>query len=252
LKGMDANMHEKIRKASEILKTAQNLAVLTGAGVSAESNVPTFRGEDGYWKKHRAEDLATPGAFNRDPKTVWEWYGYRQKLISSCEPNPAHSTLAEMEDYFKDFILITQNVDNLHQRAGSVNVLELHGNIFKARCPVEGRIFDFTLGEDPLPGCEKCGALIRPNVVWFGESLDPDILREAFERAARCDVFLVIGTSALVQPAASLPLVARDSGATVIELNLDKTPISPFMNISIRGKAGEILPKIREEMKKIN
>ena len=233
-----------IEEASRLLKPIKRVTVLTGAGISAESNVPTFRGKDGLWKKYRAEELATPQAFKKNPRLVWEWYGYRQQLILKCDPNPAHYTLVDMEKYFDDFTIITQNVDGLHERAGSKNVLELHGNIFKARCTEENTITDFVLSDDPLPKCKNCGSLIRPHVVWFGESLDPRVLDKSFTLSSETDLFIVIGTSALVQPAAMLPLVAVESGVPVIEINLEETPISQYMTVSIQGKAGEILPKI--------
>jgi NAD-dependent deacetylase len=239
-----SNQEEEIAKAANVLRKAGNVTILTGAGVSAESSVPTFRGKDGLWKTFRAEELATPEAFKKQPLVVWEWYGHRQKLVSQCKPNPAHTTLVEMENYFSVFSLITQNVDGLHRRAGSRNVIELHGNLFKARCTLESEVFDFTLKDDPLPLCKKCGALIRPHVVWFGESLDSEIIDQAIKRSLECQVFIVVGTSALVQPAASLPLFAARNGATVIEINPDETPLTHFLDISIREKAGVALPEI--------
>lgn len=233
-----------IKKAAEILAKAKKVSVLTGAGVSAESNVPTFRGKEGLWRQYRAQDLATPQAFQKDPKLVWEWYGWRQELVGKCSPNPAHKTFAEMEDFYDNFTLISQNVDGLHRRAGSRNVLELHGNLFRARCTKEEGVFDFTLSDEIPPKCEKCGALIRPHIVWFGESLDMDVIHAALEAAAGCDVLLVAGTSAMVQPAASLPLYALRGGARVIEVNLEPTPLSDLVTLSIQGRAGEILPKI--------
>jgi NAD-dependent deacetylase len=241
-----------VADAVRLLKRAKKVTALTGAGVSAESSVPTFRGEGGLWKKFRAEELATPEAFQRDPALVWEWYGYRQKIVEGCRPNPAHQFLAKMENYFEDFCLVTQNVDGLHRKAGSRRILELHGSLFQARCTGEGRVLEFSLGEDPLPRCPRCGAMLRPNVVWFGESLDGDILDEAMARSLDCDAFIVAGTSALVQPAASLPVMAKRGGAGVIEVNLDATPLSRMVDVSIRGKAGEILPLIWEGLSKKN
>ncbi len=237
-------MTNKIGEAAELLKSAGKVTVLTGAGISAESNVPTFRGKDGLWKNFRAEELATMEAFQAKPEFVWEWYGYRQQLILKCEPNPAHYTLAEMEKHFREFTIITQNVDGLHEKAGSKKILEMHGNIFKARCIKENTITDFVLGEEPLPRCKKCGALLRPHIVWFGETLDPDVLDESFTLASESDLFMVIGTSAMVQPAASLPIIAVESDIPVIEVNPENTPLSPYMTVSIEGKAGEILPEI--------
>ena len=236
----------QIQQAAEILRRAQRVAVLTGAGVSAESGVPTFRGKDGLWKQFRAEDLATPEAFARDPKLVWEWYDWRRGIVGRAEPNPSHTVLAKWEKAFPEFTLITQNVDGLHARAGSQNLLELHGNIWKTRCPREGTVannFEIPLRQIP-PACPNCGAVLRPHIVWFGESLDPDILRRASGASSLCDVMLVVGTSALVQPAASLPLHASEAGAKIIEINPDPTPLTPYANVSLHGKAGEILPRI--------
>jgi NAD-dependent deacetylase len=229
----------------ERLARARRVAVLTGAGVSAESGVPTFRGEDGLWRQYRAEDLATPEAFLRDPKLVWEWYDWRRRLIARCQPNPAHFAIAFLERQVPEFLLITQNVDGLHRLAGSVGMVELHGNLWRARCLEDGRITERL--EIPLeaipPRCE-CGGLLRPDVVWFGEALPSDALQQAFQAAESCDVFLVVGTSAVVQPAASLPMVARSQGAFVVEVNLEPTPLTPIAHESHHGRAGEILPRL--------
>jgi NAD-dependent deacetylase len=222
------------------------LGVLTGAGISAESGVPTFRGKGGLWHNYRAEDLATPGAFQRDPKLVWEWYDWRRGLIGACQPNAAHRTLVEMEAHFEEFVLITQNVDGLHRLAGSQSIVELHGNIWGMRCtracraPWQDR--RIPLGEIP-PRCPDCGALARPDVVWFGESLPSAALDAAFAAAQRCQMMLVIGTSALVQPAASLPLLALQQGAHVIEMNPQATPLSDSIQESIRKPAAVALPQ---------
>jgi NAD-dependent deacetylase len=237
---------DDIRRAAAVLRGARRVAVLTGAGISAESGVPTFRGPEGLWRKARAEDLATPEAFARDPVLVWEWYDARRAIIAQVAPNPGHGVLARWETRFPGFTLITQNVDGLHALAGSRRLLELHGNIWKMRCPAEGRIRenrDVPLSPIP-PRCPGCGGLLRPHIVWFGEGLDPDIVREAFDASARAEVMLAVGTSALVHPAASLPLAAAEAGATVIEINPDSTPLTPHAGISLRGKAGEILPLI--------
>lgn len=231
---------------------ALRVAVLTGAGISAESGVPTFRGEKGLWRQYRPEELATPQAFARNPKLVWEWYDWRRRLIARCEPNAAHRTLAEMEEFFPHFTLITQNVDGLHQAAGSKRVLELHGNIWWVRCTAEGIVSEnreVPLREIP-PRC-KCGALLRPEVVWFGEPLPAHVLEAAYRASQRCDVMLVIGTSAVVQPAASLPIVALQKGAHVIEINPQETPLSPLVYRAIRGPAAVELPKLWAEWKKV-
>lgn len=236
------------KSVKERLASARKVAVLTGAGVSAESGVPTFRGEEGLWRNFRAEELATPQAFSRDPKLVWEWYDWRRSLIAPLKPNPGHTALREMEEKFSEFSLITQNVDGLHLAAGSKNVIELHGNIWKTRCvsaacgwsetPRENR--ETPLAEIP-PMCE-CGAMLRPHIVWFGESLDPGVLQSAFDAVRACDVMIVAGTSAVVQPAASLAGIAKDAGAFVIEINPDHTPITPQIDEHLHGKSGDILP----------
>jgi NAD-dependent deacetylase len=221
------------------------LAVLTGAGVSAESGVPTFRGEGGLWRSHRPEELATPQAFHRDPELVWQWYNWRRELISACRPNAAHTTLSDMESAGGDLVLITQNVDGLHRLAGSQNVLELHGNIWRLRC-TRGCRPAWTDRRAPLPEipprCPDCGALARPDVVWFGESLPGHVLEAALDAARRCRIMLVVGTSALVQPAASLPLLALEGGAHVVEINPQPTPLSNLVHQVIRQPAAVALP----------
>jgi NAD-dependent deacetylase len=218
--------------------------VLTGAGISAESGIPTFRGEGGLWRNFRPQELATPEAFRRDPALVWEWYDWRRGLIGSCAPNAAHATLAEMEATLPDFTLITQNVDGLHQAAGNCHILELHGNIWRMRClgcdcVAEDRRVPLP---ELLPRC-KCGALLRPDVVWFGEPLPSEVLEAAWAAAARCRLMLVIGTSAVVHPAASLPLAALHNGARLVEVNPVETPISAHAHEILRGPAAELLPE---------
>ncbi len=227
-----------------ILETARSVVVLTGAGVSAESGVPTFRGKDGLWNNHRVEELATPQSFARDPVLVWEWYDWRRGLIDACEPNPAHHAIANMEERFEQFLLVTQNVDGLHHRAGSRQLVELHGNIWRMRCTTEGTIIenDQVPLPDVPPVCAKCGGLLRPDVVWFGESLDESVITEALRAAETCDLMLVAGTSAVVYPAASLPSIAKRNHATVIEINIEPTPLSRNADHSIFGRASEVLP----------
>jgi len=232
------------------LKSSKKIVILTGSGVSAESGIPTFRGKDGLWKRFRAEELATPHAFSRDPKLVWEWYNWRREIIASKEPNPAHKVLASWEKKFPEFHLITQNIDGLHQKAGSKKVIELHGNIWEVRCMKEGIISEnreVPLKEIP-PKCPSCGALLRPNVVWFGESLDQAVLNQAIELSTNCDIMFVVGTSAIVQPAASLPYFALREGALVVEINIEETLLTPHVNYFLKGKAGEILPKLNEKL----
>ncbi len=240
------------RALIEVLTRAKHVAVSTGAGISAESGIPTFRGKEGLWKKYRAEELATPTAFTQNPELVWEFYEWRRGIIAEKAPNPGHEVLARWENVFPVFSLITQNIDGLHQKAGSTDMLELHGNIWKLRCTEEGTVSENhqTPLEEVPPLCPDCGAVLRPHVVWFGESLSPTVLHKAFQLSSECDVMFVIGTSALVQPAASLPLSAAEAGAKIVEINPDPTPLTPYADFSFRGKAGEILPLIDEELKK--
>ena len=223
----------------------ESVIALTGAGISAESGVPTFRGEGGLWRNFRPEQLATPTAFQRDPALVWEWYDWRRGLIGGCAPNAAHVMLTEMETTLPDFTLITQNVDGLHQAAGSRNVLELHGNIWRVRCTGCGRMTkDRRVPLPEIPSrCPECGGLLRPDVVWFGESLPQEVLEAAWAAAARCKLILVIGTSAVVQPAGSLPLVALENGARLVEINPAETPLSARAHEILRGPAAEALPR---------
>ncbi len=230
---------------AERLSEARRVVVLTGAGVSAESGVPTFRGADGLWRRYRAEDLATPEAFARDPRLVWEWYDWRRQLIATRRPNAAHEAIAALETHVPDFLLVTQNVDGLHRRAGSRRVAELHGNLWRIRCLAEERVTENR--EVPLPSLPPrcaCGALQRPDVVWFGEALPTDAIGKAWNAAEACDIMLVVGTSALVQPAASLPMVAKAHGAYVVEVNLEPTPVTSCADESHHGKAGEVLPRL--------
>jgi NAD-dependent deacetylase len=233
----------------ERLKDAKKVAVLTGAGISAESEVPTFRGKDGLWKKFSPMELANFDAFIQNPKLVWEWYNWRRGLINDVEPNPGHYALAKMEEIAPEFTLITQNVDGLHKRAGSKNILELHGRIYESFCIDCQKRYDEPEFEDGVPRCE-CGGLVRPDVVWFGESLDPEIIDKAFRTSATCEVFLSVGTSAQVQPAASLPVIAKQSGAYVVEINPEDTPITHMMDEFMQGPSGEVLPAIVEKLEK--
>jgi NAD-dependent deacetylase len=227
------------------VQQASRLVALTGAGISAESGIATFRGAGGLWRQFRPEQLATPQAFARDPKLVWEWYDWRRQRIAQAQPNAGHAALVEIERRKRSFTLVTQNVDGLHDRAGSRRVLKLHGDIWIVRCTAcrrERRDERTPLGEIP-PRCE-CGGLLRPGVVWFGEPLPPDVLAEAERTVREADVFLVVGTSAVVFPAAGLTPLAKQSGAKVIEVNLEETPFSSSVDCSLRGKAGELLPEL--------
>jgi NAD-dependent deacetylase len=227
------------------LRNSRRLLVLTGAGVSAESGIPTFRGTDGLWRKHRSEELATPEAFERDPKLVWEWYQYRRNLIAQAAPNAAHKAIVRLEDLFSDFLLVTQNVDGLHRRAGSKKIAELHGNIFREKCSRDGSIAEGTSNGDTPRRCQ-CGAYLRPDVVWFGEPLPHHVIELAFDFAGRCDAMMVVGTSGVVHPAASLPSIAKSHNTWVLEVNLEPTPITDLADESLFGQAGTILPHLEE------
>lgn len=245
-----------LARAAALFRDAQRIVVVTGAGVSAESGVPTFRGREGLWRDHRPEDLATPAAFRRDPRLVWEWYAWRRSLVASCSPNPAHRALAELQAR-KEAAILTQNVDGLHalaleevaSGAAEGRLLELHGSLFRVRCtacpwktsrrePVDAS------SAATLPRCPGCGALARPGVVWFGEALDPDVLEEAFRLASSADICLVVGTSAVVQPAASLPLATARAGGVLVEVNPEPTPLTELAAVSLRGPAGAVLPRL--------
>jgi NAD-dependent deacetylase len=238
-------MTAEIARVRERVAAARHVAVLTGAGMSAESGVPTFRGPDGLWRNYRAEDLATPQAFARDPNLVWAWYDWRRGLIAGCRPNPGHTALAELEGRDGGFTLVTQNVDGLHALAGSRDPVEMHGNIWKVRCTGCHRVTEDRRVPIPIPpACEACGALLRPHIVWFGESLEPGVLDRAVGAFEVADVALVVGTSGLVQPAASLAGIAARNGAFVVEINPDATPASGLVDVAVRHKSGEVLPRI--------
>ncbi len=227
------------------LKAAHSVVFFTGAGISAESGVPTFRGNDGLWKKFRPEELANFEAFVKNPALVWEWYKYRKRLISNIKPNAGHYAIAEMEKHFKSFAVVTQNIDNLHRRAGSKNVFELHGNIERNYC-IDCRKWysdEEIMSCKDVPKC-SCGGLIRPDVVWFGEFLPEDQWNNSVKFAEKADVFFAVGTSAVVYPAASLPLIAKKAGAYVVEINIERTELSNNGDQLLIGKSGEILPKI--------
>ncbi len=229
----------------ETARRARRVVAVTGAGVSAESGVPTFRDAmTGLWARFRAEDLATPEAFARDPATVWAWYVWRRRLLEGVRPNPAHEALAEMSSLYPEFALVTQNVDGLHQRAGSTDVIELHGNLARDRCEVECGSWPGRTDEEGPPPCPACGRRLRPDVVWFGELLPSGALMTAFEAAEQCDLLLSIGTSGLVEPAASIPRVAHASGATVVVVNPEPSGPPGERMIHLRGPAGIVLPAL--------
>lgn len=231
------------------LINSRSLVFFTGAGISAESGIPTFRGKDGIWNKLKPEELANFGAFMKNPDMVWEWYNHRKKIIHESQPNYGHITIAELQNYF-DVTVVTQNIDNLHRRAGSKKIFELHGNVERNYCAECKRFYneelDFSTG---VPRCE-CGGLIRPNVVWFGEYLPEDQFLGGEKAAKISDIFFIVGTSAVVYPAAGLVSTAKQSGATLVEINIEETEISSFADYSFFGKAGIVLPIILKEYKR--
>ncbi len=240
---------KKIEKISEKIKSAKSIVVFTGAGISKISGIPTFRGKDGLWSKYSASELATMDAFVKNPKLVWQWYNHRKKIIKEAQPNNAHYAITKLEEIFKDnFTLITQNIDSLHKRAGTNRILELHGNIFEVRCMRCGKVYyDDTIYEDEelVPRCKYCkeGSL-RPNVVWFGENLDRDILEKAMRKSATCDVFIAVGTSGVVQPAASLPKIASDMGAFVVDINIEYSAVSVYSDETVIESADTVLDSV--------
>ena len=233
------------------LITAKSVTVFTGAGVSAESGVPTFRdAQTGLWTQFQPEEIATPRAFLRNPRLVWEWYEWRRELVAEAKPNEGHLALAEMEALWPQFHLVTQNVDGLHQQAGSRNVIELHGNITRTKCFNEGdSVSSWKETGDVPPKCPNCGGLLRPDVVWFEEALPETEMRRAADAAKHCDVFLSIGTSTLVYPAASLPFEALRSGATVVEINPQSTPFTTKAHFALTAAAGAVLPEIVRKLR---
>lgn len=239
-------MPAMLTDVARIIAGASRGAVLTGAGISAESGVPTFRGKEGLWGKFRPEELATMDAFLSNPKIVWEWYNWRRELMAGVEPNPGHYALRDLAGYFDRFTIITQNVDNLHRLAGSEDVLELHGNIYRNKCADCNRQHDMDADVDPetIPSCAFCGGKIRPDVVWFGEMLPAEAIDRAFAEAEQSEVFLSVGTSALVHPAASLPVAAKRRGATLVEINPDETPLTSLADYYFPACAGGVLPDL--------
>jgi NAD-dependent deacetylase len=244
----DMQDKSRVEIARHRLQRARTVTVLTGAGVSADSGVPTFRGSDGLWRNFRAEDLATPEAFGQDPRLVWEWYNWRREILATKQPNAAHHAIVEMERRIPGFWLITQNVDGLHPAAGSRKLSEIHGNIWKVRCTNCGMVAQNT--DVPivlLPTCVHCGSLVRPHIVWFGESLDSRDMDKSHQALSSCELLLIVGTSGVVYPAASFGAVAKSCGAYVIELNLDPTPLSDradIVDLSIQGRAKDLLPAL--------
>jgi len=251
-RAVEAPDTQPIDRARALLRGAHHVVVLTGAGVSAESGVPTFRGAGGLWRQYRAEDLATPHAFARDARLVWEWYGWRRTIVSGCAPNAAHHALAAAALSHADFRIITQNVDGLHARAAReprAIPLELHGSLYRTRCTRcahrwdDRSTVDATSG-DTLPHCDACGALARPDIVWFGEALGDAVLGEAMTLAANADACLVVGTSALVHPAAGLADLTRRNGGSLVEVNVEDTPLTGSATVVLRGTAATIVPDL--------
>ncbi len=236
----------------ETLRGARHIAVLTGAGISAESGIPTFRqAQTGLWAQYDPQQLATPEAFRRDAGLVWRWYQWRREIVSGAQPNPGHVALVQLQSLAPKSTLITQNIDDLHRQAGSTGVLELHGNLLRNKCFENEHVVNAGDELPPLepgrpPRCPRCHSLLRPDVVWFGEALPAGVLQAAVHAAETCDLFIVAGTSALVHPAATLPLIAMEHGAPLLELNPQRTPLSPYADYQLEGPSGEILPRLVE------
>jgi NAD-dependent deacetylase len=245
-------VNDAIERAAGLIAAAGSVVVTTGAGMSKESGIPTFRDAPGaLWADYNPEELATPEGFLRDPSLVWRWYVARREMMAACKPHAGHYALAELETLFDDYILLTQNIDNLHRVAGSSELVEVHGNVFRYKC------FDNHHAVEALPagGAEPplchCGSMIRPDVVWYGEMLDADNVERAFEALSRCDVVLVVGTSGIVYPAAGFPGAAKQSGASVIEVNPERTPITEVADVFVQAGAGEALPPLVERVKEL-
>jgi len=238
-----------LNELTPILRQAQHVVILTGAGISAESGLPTFRDPmTGLWATYRPEELGTPQAFRQNPRLVWEWFAWRRELVAAAAPNPAHQALVALEHHVPHVTIVTQNVDGLHQRAGSTRVIELHGNLTRFKCFVDNQpITDWKASEDVPPRCPRCGGLVRPDVVWFGERLPEQALNDALTAAKKCDMFLSIGTSGTVEPAASLPYRALDSGAAVVVSNLDVPNRATPPLYYINGRAGVLLPELVQQ-----
>jgi len=238
------------REFTDKLRTAKKIVFFTGAGISAESGIATFRGKDGIWNKMKPEELASFDAFMRNPDLVWEWYQHRRDIIHKSHPNAGHLAIAELEKYY-DVTVVTQNIDNLHRRAGSTKIFELHGNIERNFC-VDCKTFynsinlELTSG---VPKCKKCGGLVRPDVVWFGEMLPQDQFAGGETAAEWSDICFVVGTSAVVYPAAYIPMSAKQAGSYLVEINIESTELSRYADYSLFGKAGEVLPKVIEVIK---
>lgn len=233
---------------SDNFKNSKSIVFVTGAGISQESGIPTFRGKEGHWRKHDPMKLATIDAFYEDPHLVWEWYEDRRQNIRAAEPNPGHKAIAELEKFYKVTVL-TQNIDGLHQRAGSSRVLELHGSIVRIKCTVCDFQANITKDFEEIPPKCNCGNILRPDVVWFGESLPQDVWSDAMKEASLCDIMIIAGTSLVVSPANTLPAFAKQNNAILIEINPEETVMSNEMDISVRDTSSKILPQLVEFVK---
>jgi NAD-dependent deacetylase len=240
-----SEFNDGLEIAARILAEAGPLVVSTGAGISKESGIPTFRdAPNALWEKYEPERLASPEGFRQDPPLVWRWYVDRREMIGKAKPNPGHYAIAELEDHFDQFLLVTQNIDDLHRKAGSRNLVEVHGNIFRYKCFDAGHPIETLPKTKEIPPKCECGSLIRPDVVWFGEMLPEDAVMRAYAATESCAVMLVVGTSGIVYPVAGFPGVAKRAGAKVIEVNPETTAITHDTDISLRGPSGDVLPQL--------
>lgn len=241
------DIHAAVERAARFLDGARSVVVSTGAGMSKESGIPTFRdAPNALWGQFDPEKLASPEGFLRDPALVWRWYEERRRMISTAQPNPGHAAIARLESHFHDFVVITQNIDDLHRKAGSRNIVEMHGNIFRYKCFDVGHPVDELPRDDRVPPRCPCGSLLRPDVVWFGEVLPGRAVERAYDALETCDVMLVVGTSGVVYPVAGFPEVARRHGARIVEVNPESTPITPLADVFVAGRAGKALPRLVE------
>jgi len=235
----------------ERMRHARSVSVLTGAGVSAESGIPTFRGAGGIWQKYDYRKLATPQGFDEDPRLVWEWYQLRQREMLKARPNPAHMIIAEMESFYPEFSVLTQNIDGMHRRAGNRRILELHGNIWRMKCVRDGLMVSMDSPVEEIPPLCQCGSFMRPDVVWFGEQLSSEVMDEASRIARESEIMFVIGTSAMVFPAAALPVLTKNAGGLVVEVNIEPTDVTSYADASVFGPAGELLPALWKKLVRI-
>ncbi len=243
---------DQLDECARVLKRSKALAVSTGAGISKESGIPTFRdAQEGLWANYNPEELATPEGFLKNPELVWRWYQERRAKIAEKRPNPGHYAIVDLEKAFSNFTLITQNIDNLHREAGSKNIIEFHGNIFKFKCFDNEHPIDEIPDDDRTPPRCQCGSMIRPDVVWYGEVPAEDSFRLVGQALENCDVLLVVGTSGLVYPAAAFPYQAKQAGAFIIEVNPEISAITPIADVFLKGPSGEVLPKLVERFRKL-